>query len=404
MKNNMYDTTGIFESSRHDDRDQAAPLIMIVGVGDLSKLVIDQLLTDVSTNKLVLVGRDLDSLDKIANLARYTATDLGREVEISTAVVDLEDVDHTSEVLKKYDPDIVLMTASLQPWHTINELPDQLLNRLYEAQLGPWLPLHLALNLNLMKAVKKAGIDPITVNAVFPDAVNPILDQVGLAPTVGVGNVANIIPALTFGVSALTGVSAQNVQVRLVAQHYFTHFVPRYGHKGNSAYHLSAEDLSCGNELEFSHEKLFKMLGGILSRQGGTGGQVLTAKSTAKTIRAIARDSHVVAHAPAPNGLPGGYPVVVNAHGASLNLPSNLSEAEAIAINQCCQEADGILHIDHEGTVWFTEREMNIMTELLGYQVVSLPVDEVWDRARELTRRLGDLKSGVSVTKLKGAA
>ena len=37
----------------------------------------------------------------------------------------------------------------------------------------------------LMQAVKASGIAARTVNAAFPDAVNPILARVGLAPDIG---------------------------------------------------------------------------------------------------------------------------------------------------------------------------------------------------------------------------
>jgi len=55
----------------------------------------------------------------------------------------------------------------------------------------------------LMQAVKASGIATKTVNAAFPDAVNPILARIGLAPDIGVGNVANLVPAVRLSIARL---------------------------------------------------------------------------------------------------------------------------------------------------------------------------------------------------------
>ncbi len=394
----------LFEVNGHKATKQSRPLIMIIGVGDLAKHVINQLLTKDITSRVVLAGRDLDALDRRANLARYTSANLGRLVEIETIEIDLRNVDKTAEALSAVKPDIIFMAASLQSWRRITELPKALFNKIDESQFGPWLPMHLALNLNLMQAIKSAGIKPITVNAAFPDAVNPILAKVGLAPTLGVGNVANIIPALTFGVSQLSRVAASHIQIRLIAQHYFTHFVPRYGYEGNGTYHLSADNIISGNRIEFDHNELFQMLSGVLKRQGGVEGQLLTASSASRVITAIAKNSNIVAHTPGPNGMPGGYPVRVNAEGATLDLPDDVSVAEAVRINEKCQQADGIDQIEADGTVWFAEREMNGMAKFLGYRVQSMALSDVWDRADEITRRFSDLRNSIVVNYMEDAA
>ena len=233
------------------------PRIMIVGVGDLANHVINQLLSRPATTRLTLAGRDVKALQQRANLARYAAANCGVLAEIGTAKLDLTNVEATAEVLAAERPDIIFMSASLQSWRRLTELPKALFEQLDEAQFGPWLPMHLTLNYSLMRAVRMAGIRPKVVNAAFPDAVNPILAKVGLAPDLGVGNVSNIIPALTFAIASLTGLSAEALRVRLVAQHYFSHFVPRAGHKGNGDYHLSVTDAE-GRPIDVDHQAAFR--------------------------------------------------------------------------------------------------------------------------------------------------
>lgn len=371
------------EAGTHVDN---RPSIMIVGVGDLAHHVINQLLAQDATSRLILAGRNLEALTRRANLARFAAANLGRLCEIDVAELDLWDVPQTAESLAKSKPDIIFMSASLQSWRRLTELPKPAFEALDEAQFGPWLPMHLTLNHNLMQAVKESGTSALVVNAAFPDAVNPILDKVGLAPWIGVGNVSNIIPALTFGVSKMTQVPSDQVRVRLVAQHYFSHFVPRAGNKGNGDYAMEAVDCHTGEKLEFDHLELFAQLNGSLRRTGGVEGQLLTASSATRILRAMCWDEWVAAHAPGPDGLPGGYPVLIKGDQLQLDLPSGMIQEQAIEINEACQRADGIERIGDDGSVWYTAREMDIMRRLLGYECKHMSLSDSAEAAKELAK------------------
>lgn len=373
-----------------------APTIMLVGVGDLTSHVLNQLLTRPETRRIVLAGRDRKTLLARANLARFAAANLGVVVDIGVKAMDLTNIDRTAETLAQVRPDIVFMGATLQSWRRITELPKPIFAELDEAQFGPWLPMHLALNYDLARAVARSGIATKVVNAAFPDAVNPILDKVGLAPLVGIGNVANIVPALTFGAARLTGLPAEQVRIRLVAQHYFSHFVPRAGHAGNGAYHLEVSDVASGAVIPVDHDLLFGLLDGPLKRLGGVAGQLLTAASASRVIAGLSQSEPIAAHVPGPNGLPGGYPALVDRSGITLDLPSRLSQAEAVAINERCQAADGIARIDADGTAWFSEREMAVMRRMLGYEVRFLRLDDSARQAAELAAAYAAFKNAVS--------
>ncbi|MFD3971218.1 hypothetical protein [Streptomyces cyaneofuscatus] len=362
----------------------AKPLIMIVGMGDLSARVLSMLLGDPATNRVVLAGRDTDLIRKRANLALFTATNLGEHGTADTVHIDLRDVDATAETLARVRPDVIFMGASLQSWRVITALPKDVFEELDEAQFGPWLPMHLTLNHLLMRAVRESGIQAPVVNAAFPDAVGPVLDKVGLAPAIGVGNVANIVPALTWGAAHLLDLHPSQVQVRLTAQHYFSHYVPRFGDAGRGAYHLAVTAADRPGEAEVDHGALFAQLDRRLKRLGGVDGQLLTASSAVRVLRGLATDSGVAAHAPAPGGLPGGYPVRVHRGGGTLDLPEGLSRDEAVRINEDCQRADGIDRIDSDGTVHFTDREMSVMKRLLGYDCPSMKLGDAEGWADEL--------------------
>ncbi|MGW0930737.1 hypothetical protein [Streptomyces sp. NPDC002644] len=360
------------------------PLIMLLGMGDLSAKVLTMLLSDTATNRVALAGRDTEAIRRRGNLALFTATNLGLHGSVDTVGVDLRDVDATAETLARVRPDIIFMGASLQSWRVITALPKEVFEDLDEAQFGPWLPMHLTLNHLLMKAVRDSGVDAKVVNAAFPDAVGPVLDKVGLAPTVGVGNVANIVPALTLGAAHLLDADPSQVELRLTAQHYFSHYVPRFGDAGKGSYHLAARVTGRPGTAELDHAALFAQLDGRLKRIGGIDGQLLTASSAVRVLRGMAADSGVLAHAPAPDGLPGGYPVRVHRGGATLDLPEGLDRDEAVRINEECQRADGIDRIDDDGTVHFAEPEMAVMKRLLGYECQSMKLGDAGEWAEEL--------------------
>ena len=370
-----------------DTRFENRPTIMIVGIGDLSCNVLNLLACDPATNRLVLAGRDVETARRRANLVRFAAHNLGHLPEIAAVGLDLDDIDATAATLAEVRPDIVFMGASLQSWRVITNLPKPVFEKLDDAQFGPWLPMHLVLNHKLMRAVADSGIKTRVVNAAFPDAVGPVLAKVGLAPAIGIGNVANIIPALTHGVAHVTGADVEDVEVRLVAQHYFSHYVPRFGNAGRGAYHLSARVSGRAFDGELDHDAVFAQLDGHLKRIGGVAGQFLTAASAVRVLRAMATDSGILAHAPAPEGLPGGYPVRVYRDSVLLDLDENLDRADAIRINEECQRADGIERIEEDGSVVFTEPEMAIMKSMLGYECRRMALADAPAWAEELAAR-----------------
>lgn len=110
--------------------------------------------------------------------------------------IDLWNVEQTAETIAHFQPDIIFCAASLEHWSTLPTLPQPLAERLATAPRGPLLPLHLTLVYKLMQAVRQARSTSIVLNAIYPDVVNPVLSKVNLAPTTGIGDLANNIPAI----------------------------------------------------------------------------------------------------------------------------------------------------------------------------------------------------------------
>ncbi|MGW1376193.1 hypothetical protein ACWD6P_18250 [Streptomyces sp. NPDC002446] len=76
---------------------------------------------------------------------------------------------------------------------------------------------------------------------------------------------------------------------------------------------------------------------------------------------------------PAPGGLPGGYPVRITDRSVSLDLPSGLTQDEAVAYNERMGRADGVERIDTDGTVHFTEATHEALAPLAPDLTAPLP-------------------------------
>lgn len=111
---------------------------------------------------------------------------------------------------------------------------------------------------------------------------------------------------------------------------------------------------------------------------------MIVAASAVKNILHILNDTNELTYAPGPEGLPDGYPTRLSREGARIALPAELPRQEAIRINEESQKFDGIEKIRDDGTVVFTQKAVEIMHELLGYDCSQLKPEESETKAKEL--------------------
>jgi hypothetical protein len=361
--------------------------IMMIGLGDLGGHVLEMLARTPGNRRIITADIDEDRAYRKTNIAIYGASQMGFYPDIEYTKIDLNNISQSAEIIAKCKPDVIYSAATLQSWWVITTLPKPVFDDLDKARFGPWLPMHLSVVYKLMQAVKQSGIDVKVVNSAFPDACGPILKTRGLQPTVGIGNVANPVPALRLGIADQLGVKLSDVKIYLACQHYFSHFVPRFGNAGGCPYYLKAfvggRDVTQAVDLD----KVFADLPTRYRRTGGLGGQILTASSAAANTLAIADDRREFLHAPAPDGLPGGYPVRIDANGATVELPNDITLEEAIKINEVGQAVDGIERIDEKGTAYIPEWSNDIMKRMIGFDCTVMPLDDIHGIADELSAK-----------------
>ncbi len=369
-------------------RDDPVRRVQVIGAGDIGRRVFEGLAQSDSSRAVELVGRDPERTLRAANLTRFSSLQRGYSARISHAVTDLFDVSRTAEQIAAFDPDVIFLAASLQSWWVISTLPQPAHEALSAAHFGPWLPMHLVPVRKAMEAIRLSGSGAVVVNAAFPDAVHPALAAIGLAPDIGIGNVANNVPGIRVAAAEQLGADPAEIDVRLIAYHYVSHRLSRAGNAGTAGMGLRVlranEDLTDRIDLP----ALLTSLPGRYRRTGGLAGQGMTAASALSVLEPLLDGRDALVHAPGPLGLAGGYPVAIEGGKITLALPPGMTEREALQINLSGQSHDGISEICPDGTVLFEPSSMQVLTRELGYRCNRMPLPEVAGRAAELAERL----------------
>ena len=362
--------------------------LLIVGGGNLC-LQILQILAPRNQFEFHVASRNLEQATRLCNLIRLAALQQHVAVQIHSHEMDLREscINRNAETLLKIRPDLIINCASLQSWRVITQLPAERFAALDQAHLGPWLPMHLAPAYALMRAVKQACPKSLVVNAAFPDAVNSILYKVGMAPDVGIGNIANLIPATRSAIAHLAGCLPTQVCAKLVGHHYFSHCVPRHGlppQRPEGTFSLTYWIDGEERTGEHTAQAIFGCVAREFSRLGGVDGQYLTAMSAVTVLENLYADHEVRVHGPGPHGLPGGYPVKVGMGKVLLDLPYGVTREEAIKVNEAGQRLDGISLIRADGTAVFGEAQMQVMQRELNFAMAEMRVSDAAAWAEEL--------------------
>jgi hypothetical protein len=361
------------------------PILLILGSGIVSSQVLDFVARTDDFSQIVIASRSKEKVEARANLARLIAGNLGCFPRITVQQVDLQNLDQTAALIQAVRPNIIFQAATLWPWWRIRELPTQNFTKLDSAGVGPWLPLFLALTFCVMKALKASGHKAHVVNACFPDAVNACLNNIGLTPTIGIGNIANSIPLLKLCISDGLRINPDDVQIALHGHHWAGFRVPAVPNALDLPILLQVR-LPDGTVLR--DEEVRPHLQGMglrYPRVRGLAGQGVTVTSAVNVLRALASHSPVRVHAPGPNGLEGGYPCIVSKEGVNIE-PTVYTLEQAQAVNCVGQRLDGISAIE-SGVVRFTPENIAILRETIGCDWESFPIVDTLSFASELLSR-----------------
>jgi hypothetical protein len=359
--------------------------VAVLGLGDLGSRVVDAL-ARLPLGRVVAVARDPARAAQVTGQAAVVAGLCDGPGAIEAATADLRDVEGTAALLARLQPSVIVVAASRHTWW--RSAP-----ALAALPYGAWLPLHVGVVRDAVRARDLAGIGARVVGLPFPDAVGPVLAADGVAPDVGAGNVAEIAAKLQLLAARAAGVGREAVDVRLIAHHAterlaFTAFSELAG---------DVEEASAGpppyrGEVRVDGEPLpderfralFTAPHPLLE---GRETHAITAAATAGTVLALLAEQPRLIHVPAPAGLPGGYPVLAARDSVVLALPDGTREGDAVAVNAVAARWDGLERIAPDGTVTFTRAVADATQTLLGRRLERVAAGEMDEVADDLAAR-----------------
>jgi hypothetical protein len=319
--------------------------VLVLGMGDLGVRIAQRVVEGGFSSACLLAGKS----DAATQWARLLQISSGREV--SAARVDGQDVEALKALLTRLEPELIVQCATLLSPFALRSVEtgaaQAVLKGGFALQLAAQLPVVRA----LMQALRALGMKCPVINCSYPDATHPILAAEGLAPTIGIGNVA--IMAMWYQ-RQIAGANEATLQV--VGQH--AQLGPALA--GTYAAPETPVPLVYLNGRRLGPQELLF----DTRLKGGAAMNHLAAATVVPILRGFTeRDGVVETHAPGVFGLPGGYPVRFVAGELEMRLPAGLSREDAVSFNKLAAKGEGIERIDEEGTVFYTEHARQSVVE-----------------------------------------
>src|SRR5690606_9755477 len=109
---------------------------------------------------------------------------------------------------------------------------------------------------------------------------------------------------------------------------------------------------------------------------------LVSGASAVPVLLALAGEGARRVHVPGPGGRPGGYPVMADRDGVTLDLPRGVSEADAIAWNRQFEEKDGVTV--RNGRVVYSARAQDALARHSADLAAGFAVEDVEAAAAEL--------------------
>jgi hypothetical protein len=251
-----------------------------------------------------------------------------------------------------------------------------------------------------MRALRAADYRGLTLTAPYPDVVNCVLGRVGLAPTCGIGNLDEIEPKVRALAAGRLKADPRGLAVTLVAHHALERYVYAGAEGEPPPYFVRVE---CGGRDVTSEVRAGELVLAPWTLPPTPAWHGLTAASAARLVRALGSEAPVRVHAPAPGGLPGGYPVLASREGVRVAPIDGLSQDEAIRINERSHAWDGIERVEPDGGVVVCARDADVLRRVLGYDGARMSPSDAEPRARELVERFREYarRAGVDLDRAR---
>jgi hypothetical protein len=354
--------------------------LLLIGLGQLTGMVLDAVARDGRFQQIVLASRNAD-----LGRAKVQAARIGAALEGEFPRIDFVPLDFNTatapETLKRIAPDVAFAAPSLLPRRRVRAADP----KLRALPSGIWLACHLAPMLRLREAWEKSGLSAPWVSASEPDLVNAILHLTGIGPTAGSGGLATCVPRIRFLAAQQAKAPVQEITVRLVAGASFADCMAGEGTtKDWPAFMLKVT--WHGQDITLAvRDKLKAKVPPLAEADHAR----IAASASLDLLAALGDDGLHDLHVPTPNGLVGGYPVKINRRGAEVDLPAGWELDQALGINATALAYDGIAALDKDGTVTYTDRGIGAFQALLGERIERLRPPSAQSLAERLVAAAG---------------
>lgn len=319
--------------------------IFVLGMGDLGVRIAQRVVEGGFSSTCMLAGKS-EAAEQWARLLHISS---GREV--SAARIDGQHAEALKALLTRFEPELIVQCATLLSPFALRSVPTGSAQAVLRGGFALQLSAQLPIVRTLMQALREIGMKCPVINCSYPDATHPMLAAEGLAPTIGIGNVA--IMAMWYQ-RQIAG--ANEATLKVVGQH--AQLGPCLA--GRFAAPETPTPLVYLNGRKLSPEELLFDAG----LQGGAAMNHLAAWTIVPILRGFTeRDGVVETHAPGVFGLGGGYPIRFAGGALELRLPDELTLDEAVRFNDLAAKGEGIERIAEDGTVSYTEHAKQSVAE-----------------------------------------
>lgn len=351
--------------------------IMVIGTGFYAEVMLADLAAHARKPlSIALCGRNTERMKWLVEACRARAVNFGSPASFSSVQLDSTSVASLAEGIAKVRPRIVVQSASAQsPWKVDNG-ENEWARLVAKAGFGLTLAFNALLAFRTASAIRELGEKIIFVNTCYPDGVNQVLAQAGLPISTGVGNIG-IFASVIGGRIPFE----QRPELRVLAHHRHIVEWRKTGTQRAGApvrAWVGDAELDSIDDLTRDIQLPYRDL------------NMISAANAVPVLLALAGHGKVLAHVPGPNGIGGGYPVVVDPSGVKLDLPASLTVEEAVAWNQQFEEADGVFVRD--GWVTYADR----VRELLAAHSLELSQGFAVGDVEQAAAALDELRSQLS--------
>ncbi|WP_295805690.1 hypothetical protein [uncultured Nitratireductor sp.] len=305
--------------------------VLISGTGIFAgRIALDIASTAQEPINVVIAGRNRDRLDWLRTAGNARASMFSRPASFSTMEVDLLEEGAAERMILKTRPKIAVQAASVQTSSVISDSGNAWTALVAEGGLSATAIFQALLTSRVGKAISEHSPTSALINCCFPDVVNAMIQALGHKVLCGTGNVA-ILSNVFAGARGAAG--SEHLRVLAHYQNLGAWRLTRERRNGATPPRVFLDDREVEDVFEaFSTVKLTPEP--AIEVSGASGVTLICAYAAGRPWSG---------HVPGPGGLPGGYPVRLEAGELHLDLPEGLTRKEAISWNHAFEAKNGMV-------------------------------------------------------------